>query len=83
MRRMQANLAYLANVAERGNRPNIQNMAWPPIMAAPSSPATLVEMYTKLQGLFPDWKGQSMKAVTSPRQNSMGGGGHQGGGDGV
>jgi hypothetical protein len=73
MRRMQANLAYLANVAERGNRPDNRNLQWPPIMAAPASPASLAEMYTKLQALFPDWKGQSMKAMTSPNHNSTGG----------
>jgi hypothetical protein len=82
MRRMQANLAYLANVAERGNRPDSRNLQWPPIMAAPASPAALAEMYTKLQGLFPDWKGQSLKAMTSPNQNPAGVA-RQGGGDGA
>jgi hypothetical protein len=66
MRRMQANLAYLANVAERPNRPSNQVMHWPPIMVAPASPPNLVEMYTKLQTLFPRWKEQQSKLSASP-----------------
>jgi len=68
MRRMQANLAYLANVAERPNRPGNPVIAWPPIMASPASPPSLVEMYTKLQSMFPGWKTQQAKLSASPHQ---------------
>lgn len=56
MRRMQANLAYLANVAERSNRPQTQVLPHPPIMIAPASPPSLVEKYAAMQSLFPAWK---------------------------
>ncbi|KAF2436086.1 hypothetical protein EJ08DRAFT_655780 [Tothia fuscella] len=78
MRRMQANLAYLANVAERNNRPTSQQLPHPPIMIPPTLPTTtLTEQYTKLQSLFPAWKAQAQAKSTAqspvqPAPNSIG-----------
>lgn len=57
MRRMQANLAYLANIAERSSRPNQVPLPWPPLMGVPTTgPPQLPEMYLRLQKMFPAWK---------------------------
>jgi hypothetical protein len=70
---MQSNLAYLANVAERG-RPNQPNMPWPPLMGVPTTgPHALPEMYTRLQNMFPAWKAQQANkaASMSPGPNPL------------
>jgi hypothetical protein len=70
---MQANLAYLANVAERAARPNSHPMPWPPILTTPSNPPELVEMYKRVQDMFPGWKAQQAKSSASPHQGPHGG----------
>jgi hypothetical protein len=67
MRRLQSNLAYLAQNVERRN-PHQPPQPGPAIMSAPSGPPELVELYTKLQGLYPGWKGQQIKASPGPQQ---------------
>jgi hypothetical protein len=60
MRRLQANLAFLAQNAEKHTKPNLNIMPGPAIMVAPlapPSPDELVKLYTRLQSLFPGWKG--------------------------
>ncbi|KAE9994757.1 hypothetical protein EG327_003021 [Venturia inaequalis] len=70
MRRMQSNLAYLANVAERASRPTQAQMPWPPLMSVPTTgPSQLPEMYVKLQNMFPAWK------THQAQQKTVGGGG--------
>ncbi|KAK8236615.1 hypothetical protein HDK77DRAFT_294732 [Phyllosticta capitalensis] len=65
MRRLQANLSYLATTYERKANP----FPGPAIMSTPSSPpfpAGLADMYTRLQTLFPGWTG-------APLNPAMGG----------
>jgi hypothetical protein len=85
MRRMQSNLAYLANVAERSTRPNQPNMPWPPLMGVPTTgPSQLPEMYLKLQNMVPAWKVQQAQQKAgnlSPGPGSSGG--TPGGGHGI
>ncbi|KAF1963599.1 hypothetical protein CC80DRAFT_9655 [Byssothecium circinans] len=72
MRRLQANLAFLAQSAERYSKPNQSIMPGPAIMNPPNSPDELVKAYLKLQTLFPGWKGAQAKASPGPqRLNSM------------
>ncbi|KAH9861775.1 hypothetical protein J1614_011528 [Plenodomus biglobosus] len=71
MRRLQANLAYLAQSAEKTHKPGQQLQPGPAIMVAPSSPIELVNLYVKLQDLFPGWKGGTpaqMKQSPGPQQ---------------
>ncbi|KAF2659510.1 hypothetical protein K491DRAFT_712543 [Lophiostoma macrostomum CBS 122681] len=75
MRRLQSNLAYLAQNAEKVQNPdkfksNQALLPGPAIMTVPSSlPSELVELYQKLQSLFPNWKGQApMKASPGPQR---------------
>ncbi|KAF2106279.1 hypothetical protein BDV96DRAFT_508133, partial [Lophiotrema nucula] len=66
MRRLQSNLAFLAQNAEKTHKPNQPVQPGPAIMAAPSAPDELVKLYVKLQTLFPGWKGQTMPMKASP-----------------
>ncbi|KAJ4303391.1 hypothetical protein N0V90_002284 [Kalmusia sp. IMI 367209] len=68
MRRLQANLAFLAQNAERHTKPNQNIMPGPAIMVAPSSPDELVKLYSRLQGLFPGWKGAPNKPSPGPQR---------------
>lgn len=75
MRRLQANLAYLASVADRPHKPWNSVPLWPAIMAPPEKPKgpageeagetpgekELRESYENLGELWPDWK-EKMKA---------------------
>lgn len=63
MRRLQVNLAYLAQSAEKTHKPGQQLQPGPAIMSAPSAPVDLVKLYTKLQDLFPGWKGGTVAQV--------------------
>ncbi|KAI4676094.1 uncharacterized protein J4E84_009711 [Alternaria hordeiaustralica] len=71
MRRLQANLAYLAQNAEKVPKPGQQIQPGPAIMSIPASPAELVKLYTKLQELFPGWKGQTPQMKQSPGPQRM------------
>jgi hypothetical protein len=66
MRRLQANLAYLAQNAEKVPKPGQQLQPGPAIMSIPAAPAELAKLYTKLQELFPGWKGQTPQMKQSP-----------------
>ena len=66
MRRLQANLAYLAQNAEKNHKPGQQIQPGPAIMSPPASPVELTKLYTKLQELFPGWKGQTSQMKQSP-----------------
>lgn len=70
MRRLQANLSYLATFADRNANPSKPVPPGPAIMTVPPAPQPLNEMYTKLQGLFPGWKGQLLKPGGAPGQGS-------------
>ena len=71
MRRLQANLSYLATTAERAHKPTHAIPPGPAIMSVPATPPALAELYTKLQGLFPGWKGQQLKASPGPQRPNM------------
>jgi hypothetical protein len=71
MRRLQANLSYLATTAERAHKPTHAIPPGPAIMSVPATPPALTELYTKLQGLFPGWKGQQLKASPGPQRPNM------------
>ncbi|KAF9732954.1 hypothetical protein PMIN02_012877 [Paraphaeosphaeria minitans] len=68
MRRLQANLAFLAQNAEKHTKPNQNIMPGPAIMVAPSSPDDLVKLYSRLQSLFPGWKGAPNKPSPGPQR---------------
>lgn len=53
MRRLQANLAYLATIADRAKKAGGVLPAAPAIMTPPPSLSNLNEMYTRLNELFP------------------------------
>lgn len=66
MRRLQANLAFLAQSAENKPKPGQPTQPGPAIMVAPASPPELVELYKTLQSLYPGWKGQQPQMKASP-----------------
>ncbi|KAL6710531.1 hypothetical protein ACN47E_008579 [Coniothyrium glycines] len=66
MRRLQANLAYLAQNAEKNHKPGQQIQPGPAIMSSPAAPVELTRLYTRLQELFPGWKGQTAQMKQSP-----------------
>ena len=68
MRRLQANLAFLAQSAERHTKPNQSIMPGPAIMNPPNSPEELVKAYLKLQSLFPGWRGAQAKTSPGPQR---------------
>ncbi|KIW05505.1 uncharacterized protein PV09_03388 [Verruconis gallopava] len=77
LRRMQANLAYLASLAERHQKPNATPSnapPWPQIMTAPPGDEKLAAMYNRLQSLFPQWKvhQQQMLQAAQARQAASG-----------
>ena len=71
MRRLQANLAFLAQNAEKTHKPGQQIQPGPAIMSIPASPAELVKLYQKLQELFPGWKGLPAQVKQSPGPQRM------------
>jgi hypothetical protein len=76
LRRMQANLAYLASLAERHQKPNANAPPWPQVMTAPPGDEKLAGMYARLQGLFPMWRvHQQRLAAAAQAQQQAGGGG--------
>jgi hypothetical protein len=72
MRRLQANLAYLAQNAEKVPKPGQQMQPGPAIMSLPASHPELAKLYTKLQELFPGWKGQAVQMKQSPGPQRVG-----------
>lgn len=66
MRRLQANLSYLAQLAEKNHKPGQPIQPGPAIMSPPATPVELAKLYTKLQELFPGWKGQTAQMKQSP-----------------
>jgi len=68
MRRLQANLAFLAQNAEKHTKPNQAILPGPAIMNPPSSPEQLVTLYNKLKTLFPGWAGAQAKASPGPQR---------------
>ena len=79
LRRMQANLAYLASLAERHQKPNSQQPPWPQIMTAPPGDEKLAAMYSRLQALFPQWRVQQQRmAAAQAMQAQQAAGGAQG-----
>jgi hypothetical protein len=74
MRRIQANLAYLASIADSTHKPTSTVPNFPAIMSAPGFMPNLSESYKKLLALFPGTKAQNMPTQT-------GGGGKPGGGN--
>lgn len=78
IRRFQANLQYLAADAERATKPADKMPQGPAIVTPPailspeqsSAPATqqLAALYSKLQQLFPDWRG----ATKTPQNHASG-----------
>lgn len=68
MRRLQANLAFLATNAEKHTKPNQAVMPGPAIMNPPASPEQLVVLYNKLKTLFPGWSGAQAKASPGPQR---------------
>jgi len=66
VRRLQANLSYLAQNAEKVPKPGQPVQPGPAIMSAPTTHEELGKLYVKLQGLFPGWKGGQAAARQSP-----------------
>ncbi|KAJ4383542.1 hypothetical protein N0V86_001595 [Didymella sp. IMI 355093] len=66
IRRLQANLSYLAQNAEKVPKPGQPIQPGPAIMSAPATHEELGKLYVKLQGLFPGWKGGQPTARQSP-----------------
>ncbi|KAK8162158.1 hypothetical protein IWX90DRAFT_236058 [Phyllosticta citrichinensis] len=69
MRRLQANLSYLATTYERK-----ASLPGPAIMSVPSSPpfpAGLADMYTRLQNLFPGWTGAPLNPAAQQAQQQQ------------
>jgi hypothetical protein len=68
MRRLQVNLGYLADHVQhsQSKQPNRPMQPGPAIMHPPGGPPELVELYTKLQALYPGWKGQPNQMKSSP-----------------
>ena len=66
MRRLQANLAYLANVADRNHKPGNVVPQFPAIMEPPTHEGassekgkeSLREIYARLKELWPEYKGR-------------------------
>jgi hypothetical protein len=71
MRRLQANLAYLAQNAEKNPKPGQQLQPGPAIMSVPSGPPELAKLYAKLVDLYPGWKGQTVQMKQSPGPQRM------------
>jgi hypothetical protein len=71
MRRLQANLAYLAQNAESNKKPGQALQPGPAIMSVPAAPVELVKLYQKLVELFPGWKGQTAQMKQSPGPQRM------------
>lgn len=53
MRRLQANLAYLATVADKGKKPGTATPQIPAIMTPPPNISSVNNMYVRLNDLFP------------------------------
>ncbi|KAL1966199.1 hypothetical protein VTN77DRAFT_4751 [Rasamsonia byssochlamydoides] len=68
MRRLQANLAYLATIADRAKKSGGVLPAAPAILTPPPSLPSLNEMYAKLNELFP---GASRGTSTTPQQQQQ------------
>ena len=71
MRRLQANLAFLAQTAEKHPKPGQQVQPGPAIMSVPTAPTELATLYQKLGDLFPGWKGQTVQTKQSPGPQRM------------
>lgn len=54
MRRLQANLSYLAAIADANKKVNGQRPVGPAIMIPPPHLSSLNDLYKKLKGLFPE-----------------------------
>ncbi|KAI9811075.1 MAG: hypothetical protein M1827_005657 [Pycnora praestabilis] len=64
MRRLQANLAYLAAIADRSHKPASAIPPSPAILDAPPHLPTLAITYAKLKELFPDAKTTTLGGMT-------------------
>lgn len=71
MRRLQANLAYLATIADRAKKPGGVAPQAPAIMTPPPNLPSINDLYTKLNELF----SRSGKASTPQRLSPHGNGG--------
>lgn len=71
MRRLQANLAFLAQNAEKNHKPGQAIQPGPAIMSVPTAPVELSKLYQKLVELFPGWKGQTAQMKQSPGPQRM------------
>lgn len=71
MRRLQANLAYLATIADRAKKPGGVAPQAPAIMTPPPNLPSINDLYTKLNELF----SRSGKASTPQRLSPQGNGG--------
>ena len=61
MKRMQANLHYIAADAERHHKRPEQLPPGPALMTAPLQTPQLTDLYAKLATVFPGWKGRQEK----------------------
>jgi hypothetical protein len=73
MRRLQANLAYLATIAERAKKPGAVPQA-PAILNAPTSVPAVKDLYSKLNELFPRSSQGGTPQKLSPGLNQGSGG---------
>ncbi|EEP78162.1 predicted protein [Uncinocarpus reesii 1704] len=68
MRRLQANLAYLATVADRAKKTGVAAPLAPAILTPPPSMPSLIAAYTQLNELFPDAAKLAAHAQAQQRQ---------------
>jgi hypothetical protein len=72
MRRLQANLAYLATIADRAKKPGAPAPPAPAIMDPPPHMQSMAELYGKLVELFPDaQKGGRMSQQQMAQQRAQ------------
>ncbi|PWY88317.1 hypothetical protein BO70DRAFT_286256 [Aspergillus heteromorphus CBS 117.55] len=74
MRRLQANLAYLANVADRAKKSGGVPQAAPAIMTPPPNMPSMNEVYNKLNELFPRMAPSNVGTPQPSPQASQGNG---------
>lgn len=73
LRRLQANLAYLASIADRAKKSGGVPPSAPAIMTPPPNTPSLNEMYERLNELFPRVPRGGVAGVSAPKPNLQAG----------
>ncbi len=72
MRRLQANLAYLAAVADRVYKPAKDVPTSPAVMEAPANSPALEALYSELRDLFPNAKTPAIGTQSQGQKGAVG-----------